>query len=107
MRLDVALCLVLHAAALCAASLAGLSYYEMLGLTRTASGTEIKRAFRKMALKYHPDKNPSEDAQNEFIAVAAAYEVLMDPARRSQYDASGGAGFKHYTAKGECPGWRG
>lgn len=92
--------LLLGAAAIAVASLAGLSYYEMLGVARNAPAKDIKRAFRKMALKYHPDKNPSEDAQNEFIAIALAYEVLMDKSKRAQYDASNGAGFKHYTKDG-------
>ena len=51
-------------------------YYKILGLEETASQTEVRRAFRKLVMKYHPDKNPSDDAAIKFIAVTEAYEIL-------------------------------
>ena len=69
-------------------------YYETLGVERTASGDELKRAFRKLALKYHPDKNPDNKAEAEakFKEAAEAYEVLRDPQKRARYDRYGHAG---------------
>uniref|UniRef100_A0A8C5SZ17 DnaJ heat shock protein family (Hsp40) member B8 n=1 Tax=Laticauda laticaudata TaxID=8630 RepID=A0A8C5SZ17_LATLA len=61
---------------------------HFLGLNQNASQEDIKRAYRKLALKWHPDKNPynKEDAEKKFKAVAEAYEVLSDPQKRSLYD---------------------
>ena len=56
--------------------------YEVLGLGRGASPAEIKKAYRQLSLKYHPDKNPSEDAASRFAEVASAYEVLSDEEKR-------------------------
>lgn len=68
-------------------------YYEVLGVTRETSDEEIKRAYRQMALKYHPDRNPDDpDAEQRFKEAAEAYEVLRDPERRSRYDRFGHAG---------------
>ncbi|KAH3816830.1 dnaJ homolog subfamily B member 9-like [Dreissena polymorpha] len=64
-------------------------YYEILGLKRNANEKEIKRAFRKLALKYHPDKNKDPDAEEQFREIAKAYEVLSDPEKRRQYDTFG------------------
>jgi molecular chaperone DnaJ len=66
-------------------------YYEILGLSRSASDTEIKRAFRKLAFKYHPDHNRDDGAAERFKEVNEAYEVLSDPARRESYDRFGHA----------------
>jgi len=67
-------------------------YYEILGLDKTASKSEIKRAYRKLALKYHPDKNPSKDAEEKFKEISEAYAVLYDDEKRKMYDTYGHAG---------------
>ncbi len=67
-------------------------YYEVLGVSRDASPEEIKRAYRKAALKYHPDRNKSPDAEERFKEAAEAYEVLSDPEKRNRYDRYGHAG---------------
>jgi molecular chaperone DnaJ len=68
-------------------------YYEVLGVHKNASDTEIKKAFRKQALQYHPDKNPGDKAAEEkFKELSEAYEVLSDAQKRAQYDQFGHAG---------------
>jgi len=64
-------------------------YYKVLGLERGASDKDIKKAFRKLALKYHPDKNPDVDTSKKFREIAEAYEVLRDDDKRRQYDQMG------------------
>jgi len=83
-------------------------YYEVLGIEKTATIEEIKHAYRKLAIKYHPDKNPGDKtAEEKFKQCAEAYEVLSDPQRRQRYDqfgfndpfgggASGGGGFNPF-----------
>ena len=69
-------------------------YYELLGVSRTASDAEIKRAFRTLARELHPDVSSAPDASSRFRDVAEAYEVLSDPARRATYDRFGEAGLR-------------
>ncbi|XP_057194924.1 dnaJ homolog subfamily B member 9 isoform X1 [Triplophysa rosa] len=69
----------------CACSCAS-DYYSLLGVSRSASAREIKKAFHKLALKYHPDKNQSPDAQQAFTHIAQAYEVLSSKEKRRVYD---------------------
>jgi len=78
-------------------------YYEVLGVGRNASADDIKRAYRRMAMKYHPDKNPDDkEAETKFKECAEAYEVLSDPEKRQRYDQFGheglrGMGMRDYT----------
>ena len=68
-------------------------YYEVLGVAKSASADEIKKAYRKLAVKYHPDKNPGDkSAEAKFKEAAEAYEVLSDSDKRSRYDQFGHAG---------------
>ncbi len=67
-------------------------YYEVLGVGRDASEEEIKKAFRKLARKYHPDVNKDKDAAEKFKEINEAYEVLRDPEKRARYDQFGHAG---------------
>merc|ERR1711953_1275415 len=63
-------------------------YYEVLGLPRTAGAEQIKKAYRKLALKFHPDKNKAEDAEERFKQIGEAYEVLSDEDKKAAYEAS-------------------
>ena len=78
-------------------------YYEVLGVGRDASADEVKRAFKKLALKWHPDRNPDgrKEAEDKFKAIAEAYEVLGDDDKRQRYNAYGheglrGTGFREF-----------
>ena len=72
------------------------SYYKVLGVDKKSSKQEIKKAFRKLAVQYHPDKNDSPDAEEKFRKIAEAYEVLSDEDKRRQYDMSGGSGQQNH-----------
>ena len=68
-------------------------YYEVLGVTRTVTEVELKSAYRKLALQYHPDRNPNNpDAEEKFKEVSEAYAVLADSDKRAAYDRFGHAG---------------
>lgn len=75
-------------------------YYEVLGVGRDADAQAIKEAFRKLALKYHPDRSPDDpDAEAKFKEVAEAYAVLSDADKRARYDAGGHAGLEGFSAE--------
>ncbi len=77
-------------------------YYEVLEVARTAGEDEIKRAYRKLAMQFHPDRNPDDpEAEQKFKEAAEAYDVLRDPDRRARYDRFGHAGVKN---NGGMPG---
>lgn len=65
------------------------NYYEILGVSKNASINEIKKAYRKLALKYHPDRNGGKETDAKFKEVNEAYQILSDPQKRSQYDQYG------------------
>ena len=68
-------------------------YYEVLGVSKNASDDEIKKAYKKMAIKYHPDRNPDDkEAEAKFKEAAEAYDVLRDPQKRARYDQFGPEG---------------
>ena len=70
-------------------------FYEILGIDKSASSAEIKKAYRKKAIEYHPDKNPGDkNAEANFKKAAQAYEILSDPNKRKQYDQFGHAAFE-------------
>lgn len=72
----------------------GKDYYKILGLSKGASDDDIKKAYRKLALKYHPDKNKTAGAEDRFKEIAEAYEVLSDKKKRDIYDMHGEEGLK-------------
>ena len=79
-------------------------YYKILGVERNASEAEIKKAFRKLAMKYHPDQNPgSKSAEDKFKEINEANEVLSDPEKRKRYDQLGES-YSHWQQSGGQPG---
>ena len=71
-------------------------YYEVLGVSKTASDSELKSAYRKLAKKYHPDMNPGDaEAEKKFKEASEAYAILSDPDKRRQYDQFGHAAFEN------------
>jgi len=78
----------------------GKNYYKILGITKEASDDDIKKAYRKLALKYHPDKNKAPGAEEKFKEVAEAYEVLSDKKKRQIYDQYGEKGLKGERSSG-------
>ena len=82
-------------------------YYEVLGVAKNATADEIKKAYRKAAIQYHPDKNPGDkEAEEKFKEAAEAYDVLSNPDKRARYDQFGHAGM-HGAAGGGAGGFEG
>ena len=77
------------------------SYYDVLGVARDASADDIKKAFRKLAMKYHPDRNSTKEAEERFKEANEAYAVLSDPEKRRQYDMVGASGFEQKYSRDE------
>jgi len=77
-------------------------YYDLLGVGRNASADELKKAFRRLAMQFHPDRNAEPEAEARFKEVNEAYEVLSDPERRAMYDR-----FGHTAAQGDARGFEG
>ena len=75
-------------------------YYKTLGITKSAAADEIKKAYRKLALQYHPDRNKTKDGDKKFKEVTAAYEVLSDPQKKQAYDQFGHQAFTQGGAGG-------
>lgn len=75
-----------------------MNYYEVLGVSKTATAEEIKKAYRNLAFKYHPDRNPDDKkAEEMFKKINAAYDVLGDESKRRQYDSFGQTDYSNYT----------
>lgn len=70
----------------------GKDYYKTLGISKGSNEEEIKKAYRRMALRFHPDKNKDANAEEKFKEIAEAYEVLSDPKKRAVYDQLGEEG---------------
>lgn len=82
-------------------------YYEVLGVSKTATDEEIKRAFRKLAKQYHPDINKEPGAEEKFKEIGEAYAVLSDATKRRQYDQFGHAAFQNGAGAGGASGFQG
>ena len=83
-------------------------YYEVLGVSKTSSIDEIKKQYRKLALKFHPDRNKSSDAGEHFKEISEAYAVLSDPEKKQLYDQHGHAGVNgKYSSEDIFQGARG
>ena len=88
--------------------MAGKDYYSVLGVARSATADEIKKAFRKLAMKYHPDKNPGDKkAEEKFKEANEAYDVLSDPKKKQMYDQFGHAGHPPPGGGAGAGGFRG
>ena len=77
-------------------------FYEILGVSKNASEADLKKAYRRLAMKYHPDRNPGEEGEAKFKEAKQAYEVLSDPKKRAAYDQFGHAGID--SSMGGGPG---
>jgi DnaJ-class molecular chaperone len=83
--------------------MANNDYYQILGISKNATAADIKKAYRKLALEYHPDRNKGKEAEEKFKEVNKAYEVLSDPGKRQTYDQFGAAAFEQGGPTGQGP----
>ena len=83
----------------------GKNYYEILGVDKKATVEEIKKAYKKLAMKYHPDKNSDPGAEDMFKSAAEAYEILSDPSKRSTFDQFGSDGLEGMGGMGGFEGF--
>ena len=83
-------------------------YYELLGVSRTASADDLKKAFRKLAMQHHPDRNSGDEAsEKQFKNINHAYDILKDPEKRAAYDRYGPAAFEGGAGPGGPGGFQG
>ena len=81
--------------------MADKDFYQVLGVSRNASDSEIKKAYRKLAVQYHPDKNPgNKEAEERFKEISAAFDILKDPDKRAKYDQFGHDAFRGGPSSG-------
>ncbi len=83
--------------------MASTDYYQILGVPKTATSDELKRAYRKMAMQYHPDRNKTKEGEAKFKEISKAYEVLSDAQKRQTYDQFGAAAFEQGGPTGQGP----
>ena len=93
----------LYCVACFAMAFAGKDYYKILGVTRSATSADIKRAYRKLSLKYHPDKNSAPDAAAKFADISTAYSVLFDDDKRETYNRGGEEAVQLQEQRGNQP----
>jgi DnaJ-class molecular chaperone len=80
----------------------GKDYYKILSVSKSASTADIKRAYRKLSLKYHPDKNSAPDAAEKFAEISVAYDVLSDKEKRDAYNRGGEEAVKMQEQRYAC-----
>ena len=83
------------------------NYYRLLNIDRSATDTDIKKAYRKLAMEFHPDVNTEKEAEEKFKAISEAYTVLSNSQKRQRYDQTGNTNFAGFNNMANPPGGRG